>query len=283
MNSSNQEQIDDSVTQATATLEFFKLYGSSETVKQGQVLFAQGQQKTGLLSFLQNNKTYLVLNGDIVIQTVSKQISHLTQGQLFGEFTPFVFNNATATANTACQLYTLTEKQLLQGLKKCPEFLFILSKSLFKYLEEIDPKSEDALLLVEHESFKHIGVLDDTLLNTLKEKLGDNALMVVPEKRVVCRTGGAALLLYVILDGYMVIFADNKVVNRSGRGDVVGEIALISPNHARTASVVAETRCSLLAMNQQTLLETIQALPSFALTLLRIAVAHLHNSHRVTK
>ena len=256
------------ITVSINVIEFFKAFGSSQSLKQGKKCFELGK-KSGMLSFLQTDRTYLILQGEITVQTASGQQIVLDQGDLFGEFTPYTINNASATANSDCKLLSLTEKQLLSGLKKTPELLF-------KYLQNSNTPSQDVKLLLEHESIKCDGVLDHDTLNELKNKLGEDAFMVVPEKRVVFREGGAALLMYVILDGTMVIFGDGKVVARSAKGNIVGEIALVAPSYSRMASVVAETRCTVLAMNRQTLLDIIHVMPVFGLTVLRIAVSRLY-------
>ena len=276
MNSSKQNKsANDTVYDVNVELESFKLFGKTESVKQGEKLFVQGQ-KAGFFSFLQNDKTYLLLEGSVTIEMASGQIVNIEQGEVLGEYTPYATSNATATANTACKLLSLNEKQLLATLKKRPEFLCMLVDVLFKYLQKPDTQTQDALLLVESERLKHNGVIDSDMIEQLKKKLGDDALMVVPEKRVVFREGGGALLMYLILEGNMVIVIDNKIVGRSSSGDVVGQIALIAPGYARIASVVAETRCSLLAMDRQTLFKLIQTLPDFGITLLKVSVVHLY-------
>lgn len=263
------------ITVSINIIEFFKASGSSQSLKQGKKCFEQGK-KSGMLSFLQTDRTYLIIQGEIAVKTASGQEITLDQGDLFGEFTPYTINNASAIASADCRLLSLTEKQLLSGLKKTPEFLFFLVDVLFKFLQNPNTHHQDAQLLLESESIKYNCVLDNNTLNELKEKLGEDAFMVVPEKRVVFREGGAALLMYIILDGAMVIFGDGKIVARSTRGNVVGEIALVAPNYSRMASVVAETRCTVLALNRQTFLDFIQKMPTFGLSILRVAVHHFY-------
>lgn len=277
MNSSNQDKSEDNTTyDPNAALEFFKLFGKLESAKAEKKLFVQGQ-KASFLSFLQTDKMYLLVDGNVTIQTASGNIIPIESGEIFGEFTPYTTNNATATANTSCNLLSLSEKQLMDGLKKKPTFLFMLIDVLIKYLQ----KAGTEPLLTENN--KHDSALSTNMLNELKQKLGDDALMVVPEKRIVFHEGAVALLMYVILEGYMAIIVDNKVVGRSGPGDIVGEIALVAQQHARTASVVTETRCLLLAINRQTLLELIQTLPAFGISILRVLATHLRIRRTITK
>jgi CRP-like cAMP-binding protein len=86
------------------------------------------------------------------------------------------------------------------------------------------------------------------------------------------------MLMYVILDGYITTSVGDKIVGRSGPGAVIGEIALVDQK-PRTASVTAETSCSLLAINRQTLLELVQNLPAFGIALLRILASRLCLGH----
>jgi len=265
---SNQDKSECNTTYDPDTaLEFFKLVGKLESVKEGEKFFVQGQ--AGFLSFLQADKMYLLVDGNVTIQTAFGNVVNIESGEIFGEFTPYTKSNATATAGTSCKLISLSEKQLVTSLKKKPEFLFMLMDVLVKYLQKVGTQED-----TEHKNTKKGSVLSTKMLNDLKQILGETALTVVPEKRIIFQKGAAASLMYVILDGSMIIGFGNKIVGRSGPGDIVGEIALVA-QHSRTASVVAETRCLLLAINRQSLLELTQTLPTFGVALLRVLISRL--------
>ncbi len=273
MNSSNQDISGCNTTyDPNAALEFFELFGNRETAKEGEKLFEQGH-KAGLLSFLQSNKMYLLVDGKVTIQPVSGHAINIEPGEIFGEFTPYSTHNTTAIAALSCKLISLSEKQLLIGFKKKQGFLFMLMDVLVKHLQKIDTETKDSLLPTENKIAKKDILLNSKMLNELKKILGETAHTVVPEKRVLFQKGAAASVMYVILEGYMTISIGDKVVGRSGPGDIVGEIALIAPQHSRTANVVAETRCALLAISRQTLLELTQKLPSFGISLLRVLIS----------
>lgn len=275
MNSSNQDKVECHITyDPNVALEFFKLFGNVESAKAGETFFVSGQ-KLGFFSFLQTDKTYLLLDGTVTVQTASGNLINLESGQVFGEFTPYTASNATASASTPCKLVVLNEKQFITSLKKQPTFLFMLMDVLIRTLPKIGTATQDTPA-PDNKGSKKSGALSTEMLNTLKQKLGENALMTVPEKRVVFHEGGAALLMYVILEGQMTISINNEVVGHSGVGDIVGEIALVARRHARTASVITETRCVLLAIDRQTLPELIQSLPTFGISLLRVLDAHLN-------
>jgi CRP/FNR family cyclic AMP-dependent transcriptional regulator len=272
MSSSNQDISECNTTyDPNVALEFFELFGNRETAKEGEKLFEQG--RTGFLSFFQSNKMYLLVDGKVTIQPGSGNVIPIEPGEIFGEFTPYSTYNATAITDIPCKLISLDEKQLLAGFKKKPVFLFMLMDVLVKHLHKIDTETKNSPLLAENKIAKKDILLNSKMLNELKEILGETAHTVVPEKRVLFQKGAAASVMYVILDGYMTVSIGDKVIGRSGPGDIVGEIALIAPQHSRTANVVAETRCALLAINRQTLLEVTQKLPGFGITLLRVLIS----------
>lgn len=268
MNAPNQDISECQTTyDPNAALEFFELFGNRETAKAGEKLFEPG--RSGFLSFFQTNKMFLLVDGKVTIQTVSGNVINIEPGEIFGELTPYSTYNATATADLPCKLISLSEKQLLAGFKKTPEFLFMLVDVVIRYLQKVDTETKES----ENKIAKKDILLNSKMLNELKTILGETAHTVVPEKRVLFQKGAAASVMYVILDGYMTISIGDRVIGRSGPGDIVGEIALIAPQHSRTANVIAETRCVLLAISRQTLLELIQQLPGFGISLLRVLIS----------
>jgi CRP-like cAMP-binding protein len=269
MNASDQNKPEyDTTYNPHTALEFFKLVGNIESVKAGHHFFVQGQ-KSGILSFLQSEKLYLLFDGAVTIQTLGGLIVDLEAGELFGEFTPYSLLNASATAKSACKLMSITEKQLLEGLKKKPEFLFMLMDVLAPHLQKAHTEPAPSKQAKEYLS------LNSKMLAELKQKLGESALTTVPEKRVVFQKGAAASLMYVILEGSMTVTIDDKVIGHCCSGNIVGEIALATHQHARTANVIAETRCVLLAITRQSLFDLIPSLPAFGISLLRALGSHL--------
>ncbi|CAK0749966.1 hypothetical protein CCP4SC76_2040008 [Gammaproteobacteria bacterium] len=273
----------------TVAFDFFKRYGEPASSKEKDTIFSQGQSG-GLLSSLKTNKIYFLVEGKVDIKTVSGNVIRLEAGGIFGEFSPHSSLNATAVASTRCELISITEKQLLPGIKEVPEFIFVLMDKIVKNLRDgkhvatqkfssRPVKDVDDEPIVDDKPIvnKEI-VLNAKMLNEIKQRLGDGAVIVVPENQVLFREGAAAMLMYVILDGQVMtkmggILAD-KAIRKSGPGDIIGEIALIDQS-PRTATVVAETRCTLLSMNRQSLLELVRTLPDFGLSLLRVLASRL--------
>jgi CRP/FNR family cyclic AMP-dependent transcriptional regulator len=83
-------------------------------------------------------------------------------------------------------------------------------------------------------------------------------LASVKAGRVLCRADNRALEVYVVVDGTVDVHIDGEVVASLGRGEIVGELAVID-GEARTADVVAATDVTVLAVHAQAfrgLLET---------------------------
>jgi CRP-like cAMP-binding protein len=96
----------------------------------------------------------------------------------------------------------------------------------------------------------------------------------------VVKEGEVGDTFYVILEG------EAKVLHRSGRtanrlypGDFFGEISLLDGG-ARTASVVAETLISMLALRRKDFMKLLEVEPEVAVKLLRHAAALLRRLER---
>lgn len=281
MSAPNQDSPEsDIVYDANAALEFFKLFGKPASVKAGEVIFTRGQKYTFL--FLHFEKMYLLTEGSVEVKTISGKTKEIQTGEVFGEHTPFPARHFTATAKTPCKLITLSERRFLTGLKKKPEFALMLMglfvMFLRKPISEADAQAEIYTLIKDRHS-KHESVLNSKMVKKLVQKLGDAAITAIPPQRVIFKEGGTAMLLYVILEGKVSARVDNKIVNESGPGDIVGEIALVDQK-TRMASVIAETHTTLLGINRHTLLELVQSMPDFGIALLRVLASRssLHSS-----
>jgi CRP-like cAMP-binding protein len=263
-----------------AALEFFKLFGSSETVNAGEIIFAPSQKS--FFSFLKSERMYLLIEGSVEIKSVDGKVEVIKRGRLFGEYTPIASCSFTATATTACKLMVVNEKQFQTGLKIHPDFALMLMglfASSLRKLTSVETKKDAETSEPKNPQHKSDTVLSSKILKELVQKLGDDAIKPVLPQHVIFKEGGSAMLMYVILKGTVSARVDNKIVNTSGPGDVIGEIALVDQK-PRTATVIAETHSSLLGINRQTFLELIQSMPDFGIALLKVLASRssLHSS-----
>jgi CRP/FNR family transcriptional regulator, cyclic AMP receptor protein len=258
-----------------AALEFFKLFGKSESAKQDEIIFSQGQKANRLL--LQHDKMYLLVKGTVNIQVASEIIASVKPGDIFGELTPLILSvrSATAIADVPCRLLSLSEKQLRAGLKEKPEFALMLMSLFVRYLRQAVIEKKSFSVAAEIKNNKKSSVLNSKIIAELVKKFGNDSMINVPQQRVIFQEGGTGMLMYVIIEGYVAASIGNKVVERSGAGGVIGEIALIDQKR-RIAKVVAETNCVLLAFNRQMFLTQVKEQPIFAISLLRALASRLY-------
>ncbi len=243
---------------------FFQTWGELELYEAGKKIFSK--PKIAFLPF-RSQKLYLLLQGELTLQSDFNEPITLESGELFGEFTHYHADRFTATAQSSCQLLSLTEKQLLEGLKKSPNFMFLMMAILVKPLRQVE--SENSATTEQRLQSKKIG-LSTELLTQLQQIVGSEERVAIPDGQLIFQEGHAAMLMYVILEGHAVIYGeDRRPLWRGKRGDVLGEIALIDQNK-RTASVIAESRCLLLPISRQKLINLIQTLPAFSVALLRV-------------
>lgn len=87
------------------------------------------------------------------------------------------------------------------------------------------------------------------------------------EGLVIIEQGEIGTELYLVVEGAARVERDGEVIGRVGENDVIGEMALID-NQRRSATVVAETRCQLLAVPYDKFWEFVDTVPSVQRTLL---------------
>jgi CRP-like cAMP-binding protein len=80
--------------------------------------------------------------------------------------------------------------------------------------------------------------------------------------------------MYVILDGVVDIVIQDTVINTIGKGEILGEMALVD-NRIRSATAVAKTDCKLVSIDEDRFTFLVQNHPSFALSIMRILAERL--------
>jgi len=81
-------------------------------------------------------------------------------------------------------------------------------------------------------------------------------------------------VMYVILEGKVEIMAHGKSIAKVGRGEIVGEMALVE-SKARSASALALSDCRLAVVGEEQFLLMIQQVPFFALHVMRVLANRL--------
>src|SRR2546430_16068894 len=107
-------------------LEFFRSAGKQEDVPAGARIFSENEKASRF--FLQSDKMYYLLEGEVTLVAKGKPVRTVTPGQVFGEWAAVseAPRSATAIAGTACRVIALDDKALRSALAKKPEFAIML-------------------------------------------------------------------------------------------------------------------------------------------------------------
>lgn len=98
--------------------------------------------------------------------------------------------------------------------------------------------------------------------------------ITVPAGRVLCRHGEIGRECFIVLDGQLdVALADRHVT--VGPGAVVGEIALLTPNGRRTATVTARTDSTVLVFARIEFGHLLNVFPTIAHNIVRESARRL--------
>jgi signal transduction histidine kinase len=108
-----------------------------------------------------------------------------------------------------------------------------------------------------------------------------------PPNHVLCQEGAYQDVLYIIADGRIVISQkildgdEERILRVGGRGDVVGEMALIQ-NAPRAATVRTTTECTVLEMEKQDFETILSRSPRMAIDLIRITLDRIRENDQRT-
>lgn len=141
-----------------------------------------------------------------------------------------------------------------------------------------DPRADDKIFLLRL-AFKG---LDD---EELAQVAALTEFRTYPANHVLCQEGAYEDVLYIIADGRIVISQktvegdEERIIRVGGRGDVVGEMALIQ-SVPRAATVRTTTECSVLEMEKQDFETILTRSPRMAIDLIRITIDRIRANDR---
>lgn len=102
----------------------------------------------------------------------------------------------------------------------------------------------------------------------------DKNFIAIPAGEVIFQQGGVADRLYAILEGEVEIWIDGKLLDTTGAGGIVGEMALISAS-PRSATAIAKTDCKLVPVDEKRFAFLVQQTPYFAISVMKIMVERI--------
>lgn len=98
--------------------------------------------------------------------------------------------------------------------------------------------------------------------------------------QVLFAAGDEGHLMYVLTDGEADIVINNRTVDTLQRGNIVGEMEIVSPG-PRAATVVANTDCQFVAIDEARFQYLVQQTPFFAMQVLRVLAERLRAADKL--
>ena len=248
-------------------MEFFRFGGKPKSFAKGEKIFGENQKAIPFLMMPQ--RMYLLLEGEIGILLKNKPIGTVRQGEVFGEMASINQRprSATAVAKSACRVIALDDRQLQAALGKRPEFALMLMSVMVARLRENIGRLGGGNASARAAGWRQSVTLEKSLLADLSRVLGSEARSSYESGQSIIKEGQTGVLMYVVLYGRVAISVGGKLVEKAGPGGVFGEMALV--DHApRLASAVAETACTLLAIDRHGFLNLVKKSRRFAASLL---------------
>ena len=142
-----------------------------------------------------------------------------------------------------------------------------------------DTRTQDKIFLLRL-AFK--GLDDDELAQVAAL----TAFRTYPANHILCHEGAYEDVLYIIADGQIVISKkmeeeeeEERILREGGRGDVVGEMALIQ-DAPRAATVRTVTECTVLEMEKQDFETILRRSPRMAIDIIRITLDRIRGNDK---
>jgi len=89
--------------------------------------------------------------------------------------------------------------------------------------------------------------------------------------------GKGSSKIYFLLDGEVSLLAGSKAIGGVRKGEIFGELAAIT-SAPRTATAMAKTDCTVIALGHEELERGLEAKPDFALMLMSVLIARLRDT-----
>ena len=83
--------------------------------------------------------------------------------------------------------------------------------------------------------------------------------------------------MYVVIEGQVDLWTDDRIVETVEGGGIIGELALIEPGVPRGVTAFARTDCKLVALDSERFICLVQHTPHFALEVMRVMANRLRH------
>jgi|SRR5882672_3222165 len=236
----------------------FESIGRVELISQGGTFFVENQE---------NNKMYLLVEGDVSLTRGKKVLDQVKAGEIFGEMAAIsqLPRSATASARTACRALSLDPAQFQGAIQKAPEFALMLMHVIISRLRlTVAIVSKN---LGDGGNAPESRVFNQQQLTELVNRMSHPPAHT-PLNKVIMKEGEGGVFMYVVITGRVAISIKGKAVGRVGAGGIFGEMALVDQS-PRVATATAEADCELMAINRNDFISLVKTNPAFAVALLK--------------
>ena len=101
-----------------------------------------------------------------------------------------------------------------------------------------------------------------------------------PAGQVIFNQGEPGEVMYVVQEGEVDIFIGERLLETTGPGGVIGEMALVD-HTARSATAVAKTDCKLVPLDETRFKTQVHQTPFFAVQVMRILADRLRRADKL--
>ncbi|KAJ3272741.1 hypothetical protein HDV01_005269 [Terramyces sp. JEL0728] len=212
---------------------------------------------------------FFIISGEIGIYDEERKISHLTEGQFFGEIC-LIFKDAKRTckvvAVTNCELYELGRLNLNKVLADDPKLGDIIQSVATHRIMENKVRKLVSQVPIMHGASKSAL---SKIVKLLKLERYYHGNMVV-------KKGDIGNGMYFIAYGTLNVVRDDKIVAVLESGQYFGEIDLLS-DCVRTASVISTGTCELYYLSKENFKEVVAEFPQIQEVLEQAANERIQN------
>jgi CRP-like cAMP-binding protein len=249
-----------------AALDFFQSAGKPQAIAKGTTIFYENRKGVPLLRM--PNRIYLLLKGEVGIFARDEPVAAIRAGEIFGEMASMgqMPRSASAVATSDCRVIALDDRQFRSALGRHPGFALMLLSVMASRLRDTIGRLGSPEPAAR--AWRRAAALDAQLLADLEQVLGPPARFRHQAGKVIMREGQHGVALYVVLKGRVAISIGDCLVEKVGRGGVLGEMSLVDRT-TRLATAVAETDCALLAISRHMFLHLVKVSPKFGAALLK--------------
>ena len=264
---------------AAIAKKLFQASGKEEQFAAGQKLFEEADKasKGGVFSLKSASRMYFIAEGEVALTIAGKPLDTVKAGEIVGEMAVISERprSATATAKTACLVYSLNNAELQGALAKNPEFALMLMSVMFDRVRFVAARIA-ARKAAPLAAAREAAVFDPTQLAQFEAALPRTAIVRHQAGASIMKEGQAGIYMYIVKTGRVFITIKDKVLEGVSPGGIFGEMALVDQS-PRVASATADIYTELLVVDRASLMEAVRAQPAFAMAMLRAVVERLRH------